>query len=189
MKCTECGSTMTKKIGDHPYAESGLPHVILRNVAEYRCPKDGTEFVELERVAQLHRLIAEILSDKPARLMPGEVRFLRDHMALNNRQFAQLLGVTESQSSRWVSATNPEQMNLAAEYFLRALATMGPITLVTDDAAVTQIGKMEGGKFVELVAHGFGKLPPRDAPTQALATAIRRTSSSDWKAETQLATV
>ncbi len=110
-------------------------------------------------------------------------------MTLNNRQFALLLGVTESQSSRWVSTTNPEQMNLAAEYFLRTLATMGPITLATDEAAVTKIGKMEGGKFVEHVAHGFGKLPPRDAPTKAVSTTIRRTSSSDWKAETQLAAV
>ncbi len=48
---------MNKKVVDHPYTENGLPHVILRNVVEYRCPKDDTEFVEIERGAQLHRLL------------------------------------------------------------------------------------------------------------------------------------
>jgi putative zinc finger/helix-turn-helix YgiT family protein len=180
IECIKCGSTMEKKVADHVYLESGMDHVILRNIPQYKCPECDEEHIEIERPAQLNRLLAEIIANKPARLIPSEVRFLRDHLGLTNRHFAVLLGVTESQASRW---TTTDPMGTSAEYFLRVLATMGPVVLATDEAAKVEIGKMDNGKFVANVAHTIGALPSKDAEAKAMPMRFRRTGNSDWKTE------
>lgn len=164
---------MRVSIADHPYLEGGLPHVVLGDVKKYRCPKDDAALVEFERMGQLNRLLAEIFADKPSRLLPSEVRFLRDHLELSNRDFARVFGVLESQSSRWTSTTHPEQMSLAAEHFLRALASLGPIELETDVEGMTKI--VASGNVV------LGKLPPRDASQETLPVKLRFVKSRrDW---------
>jgi hypothetical protein len=45
-----------------------MDHVILRNVPHLTCPKCGTERVEIDRPAQLHRLLAEVLRTPPSKL-------------------------------------------------------------------------------------------------------------------------
>lgn len=166
VKCTTCEGVMRASIADRPYLVGGLPHVVLGNVTTHRCPRDGASFVEIERIGQLHRLLAEILANKPARLLPSEVRFLRDHLELSNRDFARVFGVLESQSSRWTSTAHPEQMSLAAEHFLRALAPMAPIELETDAEGMTRIVALSA-------AIVGGKFPPRDAEQETMPVKLR----------------
>ena len=165
---------MRSSTSDHPYLEGGLPHVVLVDVTHHRCSRDGVKFVEFERIAQLHRLLAEILANKTVRFLPSEVRFLRDHLELSNRDFARVFGVLESQSSRWTSTAHPEQMSLAAEHFLRTLAPMAPIELKTDDDGMTKIS----APHAALVG---GKFPPRDAPQKTLPMKLRFVKSRrEW---------
>lgn len=170
MKCTECGNAMTQTIGDHIYRESGMSHVVLRNVPMYDCESCGAHRVVIERMAQLHRLLAHIIATKPARLVPSEVRFLRDHLELTNRDFATLMGVSETQASRWTSA---EPIGVPAERFLRVIATMGPIVIGAGPPTV-KLGKIKDGEFIAL--------PSKDEEAKEMPVRIRRTLS-DWKQE------
>jgi DNA-binding transcriptional regulator YiaG len=178
MKCTECGNAMTKSVGDHVYRESGMDHVILRNVVKYDCESCGAKRVQIERMAQLHRLLAHIIATKPARLLPSEVRFIRDHLELSNRDFAMVMGVSETQASRWTSS---EPIGVPAERFLRMLATMGPIVLAAGASSVT-LGRIKDNEFVADVRATLGALPSKDEPVKEMPVRIRRTAN-DWKAE------
>lgn len=114
---------MTKTVGDHVYRESGMDHVVLRNITKYTCPEDGRVLVQIPAIGKLHRTMALAIAEKPARLVPSEVRFLRNHLELSNTQFADIMGVSPTQSSRW---TTSEPIGPQAERFLRMLAVLGP---------------------------------------------------------------
>jgi DNA-binding transcriptional regulator YiaG len=174
MKCIECGHALTKSVSDHMYRESGMDHVILRNVAKYDCENCGAARVEIVRMAQLHRLLAEILVRKTTRLVPSEVRYLRDFLDLTNRTFAVLMGVTESQASRWTSATSGEQMSTTAEHLLRMLTTLGPSILTSVEPASLP---------TKPIADMLRALPPRDAEAIKETMRLRR-GAKDWIAET-----
>ena len=183
MKCTKCGSTMIKSIGDHVYRESGMDHVILRNITKYHCETCGTKNVQIVAMAQLHRLLAELIARKPARFVPSEVRFIRDHLELSNKDFAVLMGVTEAQASRWTSS---EPIGVLAERFLRMLATFGPVVLASRNTPAVVLGKVKGGEFVADVAETLHRLPSKDEPVKEVPIKVRR-SNSDWRLEPQIA--
>lgn len=175
MKCTECGNAMTKSVGDHAYRESGMEHVILRGVTKYDCESCGAKRVTIVAMAQLHRLLAEMIARKPARLVPSEVRFVRDHLELSNKDFAIIMGVTETQASRWTSS---EPIGVPAERFLRTLATLGPLVLASRTAPVVEMLPAKG--IVEMLSH----LPSKDEEVREVPIRVRR-NTSDWKAEAQ----
>jgi len=79
----------------------------------------------------LHRAIAHAIAIKPTRLMPKEVRFLRDHLDLGNKEFAELMGVSPEQASRWTS----DPIGVPAERLLRLIAVMGPDTIAARTAS------------------------------------------------------
>src|SRR5215216_60908 len=106
MKCIECGNAMTKTVGDHLYIESGLDNVVLHNITKLHCESCGAKRLQIAAMGKLHNAIALAIASKPARLEPQEVRFLRDHLELSNKDFAELMGVSEHQASRWVSTTS-----------------------------------------------------------------------------------
>jgi Zn finger protein HypA/HybF involved in hydrogenase expression len=74
MKCTDCGNVMTKSVGDHVYRESGMDHVVLCNTATYTCESCGAKRVQIVAMAQLHRALASVLAQKPARLVSSRPR-------------------------------------------------------------------------------------------------------------------
>jgi putative zinc finger/helix-turn-helix YgiT family protein len=112
---------------DHLYTESGLPNVLILE-AEFRvCPKCGEEERVLPRIAQLHRVIAEAVAQKVARLTGAEIRFLRKHLGWSGEDFAAVMGVTPSTVSRWEN--EHESMGATAERLLRLMALRGkPVT-------------------------------------------------------------
>jgi DNA-binding transcriptional regulator YiaG len=178
MKCTECGNAMTKSVGDHVYRESGMDHVTLKNITKYSCESCGAKRLQIVAIGQLHQLLAGLIAKKPARLMPSEVRFIRDHLELSNRDFAVLMGVTETQASRWTSS---EPIGVPAERFLRILAVLGPVTLAQRNLPeVEMLSLLPTKGLIETLGH----LPSKDEPVTKVEINIRR-SSSDWKSEPQ----
>ena len=121
MKCPECRKAEMKiEHRDHRYIESGLPNVVLLGL-EYRvCPSCGEEERIMPRLAQLHRVIAEALAEKRARLTGAEIRFLRKHLGWSGGDFAEVMGVRGESVSRWENEKEP--MGSTAERLLRLMA-------------------------------------------------------------------
>jgi len=181
MKCTECGNVMTKSVGDHVYRESGMDHVVLRNTTTYTCESCGAKRVQIVAMAQLHRAIASVLAHKPARLIPSEVRFLRDYLELTNKGFAALMGVTEHQASRWTS-TDP--MGVPAEHFLRMLTTLGPIALASDEPAEVALKPPTTEVLFRSLGDTLKSFPSRSEGATTLQIRAQRVRS-DWSAVVQ----
>jgi putative zinc finger/helix-turn-helix YgiT family protein len=70
-------------------------------VTVYRCGSCGEELVSIPRLAELHRALASAVISKHAMLTAEEVRFLRTHLDKSSEEFAQLVGVSREQVSRW----------------------------------------------------------------------------------------
>ena len=177
MKCTECGNAMTKSVGDHVYRESGMDHVILRGVTKYTCETCGAERVSILAIDSLHRTLALAIANKPTRLIPSEVRFLRDYLDLSNKEFAELMGVSPEQASRWTTTDN---VGVPAERFLRVLVVMGPDALAARSAASGEmpVVSIETAELVRTLKH---LPPPSSAPSDA-PIRLRR-QSSHWMSE------
>lgn len=121
MKCPECNEAeMRVTHRDHAYAESGLPNVVLVGLEFHTCPRCGEEERVMPRLAQLHRLIAERVAEKEARLTGAEIRFLRKHLGWSGEDFAGVMGVRPETVSRWEN--EKEAMGPAAERLLRLMA-------------------------------------------------------------------
>jgi DNA-binding transcriptional regulator YdaS (Cro superfamily) len=108
------------------------------------------------------------------------VRFIRDHLELSNKDFAILMGVSETQASRWTSS---EPIGVPAERFLRMLATMGPVVLAAGTPSVT-LGKIKDAELVSDVRSTLANLPSKDEPAKELPFRVRR-NSAGWKIELQ----
>ncbi|MBI4508810.1 MAG: type II toxin-antitoxin system MqsA family antitoxin [Deltaproteobacteria bacterium] len=120
MKCSECGATMKVTHRDHRYTECGLPNVILAGLEFRTCQKCGEEERVMPRLTALHRMIAEAVAEKPARLTGAEVRFLRKHLGWSGEDFANVMGVRQETVSRW--ETEKERMGVVSERLLRLMA-------------------------------------------------------------------
>lgn len=197
MKCLECGNAMTKSVGDHVYRESGMDHVILRNITKLHCESCGAKRVQIPAIAQLHRALANAIARKPARLVPSEVRFLRDHLELTNTEFAALMGVSSHQTSRWTSS---DPIGVPAERFLRLLATLGPELVkpaVSDESegdplkiTAETVGIARAGfaqEAIEGVAQVIHHLPPPSAEAKTVKIGLRRASGGSWKQDSATA--
>ena len=64
------------------------------------CPVCKAEAPIIPRVGELHRVIADILSRKPAPLRGEEIRFLRKNMGISARRLAAVLSITPETLSR-----------------------------------------------------------------------------------------
>ena len=190
MKCPKCESTMKKIVGDHLYRESGMDHVILRNIAQYVCEEDGSAFVQIPAIAQLHRTLALAIAEKRARMIPSEVRFLRDHLGVSNTQFAELMGVTPTQSSRW---TTSETIGLQAERLLRLLVAFGPervkaateATLFVSSATTQKARAQVAEETLGDVANVIHRLLSSSPEARAVEIGLRR-SGTGWKQDAAL---
>jgi putative zinc finger/helix-turn-helix YgiT family protein len=105
---------------DHVYTESGLPNVVLLGLEFRRCPNCGEEERVMPRLAQLHRVIAEAIAEKVARLTGAEIRFMRKHLGWSGEKFADVMGVRTETVSRWENEKEP--MGVVSERLLRLMA-------------------------------------------------------------------
>jgi putative zinc finger/helix-turn-helix YgiT family protein len=119
MKCDMCGAQMKSGRENYLYDESGLDSVTLMNVEMRRCPECGEYEVDIPRIDELHRLIAQTVASKESRLTPQEIRFLRKYLGFSGVDFARTLDVTPETVSRW--ETGKKQMSPVAERALRLM--------------------------------------------------------------------
>lgn len=85
----------------------------------------GEKFAFIPCIQELHKLIAEALLKQEDQLSGREIRFLRKHMGLKAKDFANELGVRNVTVSRWESGDFPPSESL--DRFIRLLyaARMG----------------------------------------------------------------
>jgi putative zinc finger/helix-turn-helix YgiT family protein len=119
MKCESCGARMKSGRENYHYTECGLDAVTLLNVEVRRCPECGEYEVEIPRMEELHRLIAQEAASKVPRLAPQEIRFLRKYLGFSGVDFAATLDVTPETVSRWETGKKP--MSPVAERALRLM--------------------------------------------------------------------
>jgi DNA-binding transcriptional regulator YiaG len=84
------------------FKASGLPDIYLEDGYEYRETSEGKALV-IHKVEALFETIGQAVAQK-LNLSAAEVRFLRKHMDLSQKQLADILGVTEQTVSLWERA-------------------------------------------------------------------------------------
>ena len=107
MQCVVCGATMATRPENYRYTESGLPHVILQDVAISRCPQCGETEVAIPQIEDLHRAVAHALLRKPTRLTAEEIRYLRTSLGWSSTALAAHMGTTPETVSRWQHGATP----------------------------------------------------------------------------------
>jgi len=153
MHCTHCHHVMHKeRLPAYAYDLSGLSNVVVHNVEQFQCPSCSGKAVTFHAIEALHHALARALITKETRLTAQEVRFLREHLEMTNQAFARALGVTEHQSSRWMSGA---PMNSSAEHLLRLLvASRVGLAMVKRAVAVVSQGIREGQSKLDARRHG-----------------------------------
>ena len=89
------------------YRECGLDNVYLVNgftVDE----EDGEEYVSIDDIHGLHRLIAKQIVDKTTAMTGAEYRFLRIEMNLSQKTIGELFGVDAQTVARWEKGKNEQ---------------------------------------------------------------------------------
>lgn len=100
--CVECGAVTKYKINTYQYKECGLNNVYLKNVEVEECTK--CNFAKppfISNIITLHEIIGHRIALQPFPLSGAEVRFLRKHLGLASRTFANWLRIAVSTLSRW----------------------------------------------------------------------------------------
>lgn len=126
--CLECGAVMNEDVGPRRYG--GSIGVIIEGVLVRRCPACGEEEVVYRNFDQLHEAIAHSIALGPARLNPGEIRFLRKFLGLTGTRLATALGVTPETVSRWENEDGTQSMGQSAERLLRMIV-LGSVDINT----------------------------------------------------------
>jgi len=125
MTCPTCGYKGEVHIGEYHYIESGLQNVWLNGVEIFNCSQCGENFAFIPCVQELHKLIAQILLEQENQLSGREIRFLRKHMGMKSKDFANNLGVRPVTISRWESGDYPPSKSFDKFIRLFYAANMG----------------------------------------------------------------
>jgi putative zinc finger/helix-turn-helix YgiT family protein len=91
------------------FVESGLPNVYLAGIRYFVCEECGQQTAEIPAVEKLMRAIARTIVETEAQLSGAEIRFLRKRLRKKAVEFAQIVGVTPEQVSRWENGSNPPE--------------------------------------------------------------------------------
>ena len=120
MQCTHChNADVALTSVDGPFTPN-LPGVVADGLLHGVCGACGETFLGVPKLAGLTALIVGRVLEKPWRLAPDEVRWLRLSMGLSGEGLAATLGVTPSQLSRWEHGAAPT--SALADRLLRMVA-------------------------------------------------------------------
>lgn len=157
-RCPECGKQLRIRSNQkYRYLESGLDNVTLTGIRVIRCAKCDVDFPEIPNIRGLHRIIASLLAQKPARLTGAEFRFLRKEMGLKATELAKLLGTTNVTISRW--ETGGRSISSVADRLLRLLYSLHTV----------QAGRaVEPAKFVKVFLDTLQRIVPSAHPGESL---------------------
>jgi putative zinc finger/helix-turn-helix YgiT family protein len=125
MNCTLCGAETTRRRATNKnpyrYTFSGLKNVLLCGIDVRICTSCKAESPIIPAVGELHRIIADTLSRKPAPLAGEEVRFLRKNIGIPAKKLAALLGMAPETLSR-VENGKTRGLPVAQEHLVRLMA-------------------------------------------------------------------
>lgn len=119
--CLQCGAAMRTAPENVKYDACGLPNVTLVGVEVSRCPSCGEYEIAIPRIEELHQVIATAIIEKPQRLTPPEIRYLRKYLGLSGVDFAARMGVDPATVSRWERESSKQRMSVLAERLLRLM--------------------------------------------------------------------
>ena len=100
------------------YRECGLDNVYLVNGFTVDA-EDGEEYVSIDDIHGLHRLIAKQIVDKTTAMTGAEYRFLRIEMNLSQKTIGELFGVDAQTVARWEKGKN--ELPKMADVLIRAV--------------------------------------------------------------------
>jgi putative zinc finger/helix-turn-helix YgiT family protein len=121
-QCYECGSTdQTTKVEPRRMKLAGGWSISVEDTIVTRCNACGEEAIGYQAPGQLMKAIAAVVVNKRKRLAGPEIRFLRAERSAE--EFAQLLGVTTGQLSRWEN--DHETIGVANDRAVRLLSKLG----------------------------------------------------------------
>lgn len=110
-----------KATSSHPFQffRSGLSNVYLTGIAYAVC-RCGMREASYPLPLKMMSTLAKLVFEKTTRLTPLEIRFLRKSLGKDHKGFAQLVGVTVTQVSRWENGKS--KPSNSAEKLIRCLA-------------------------------------------------------------------
>jgi len=120
-RCGVCGEAMETRRENYKYDGSGLDNVTLAGIEVRHCPKCGNRVALIPEIDGLHKVIAMSLVEKPSRLLPKEIRFLRKWLGLSSQDMAQKIGVDRSTWSKYESVKDSQPMGRQTERLLRLM--------------------------------------------------------------------
>jgi putative transcriptional regulator len=131
IKCPNCHLKGKTHKGEYHYTESGLQNVWLMGVEIFECDC-GENFAFIPCAQELHKLIAEILLKQESQLSGREIRFLRKHMGMKSKDFANEVGVRPVTVSRWENGDSAPSESLDRLIRLVYAARMGLGEIATE---------------------------------------------------------
>ena len=126
MQCVDCDASIRVRHNQTvAYDFGGLPDVSLCGIDVRVCDNGHRDYV-LPKRDELHQALTHALVVKPTRLMPCEVKFMRQHLGWSQAAFATRMGVAPESASRWESGAI--MMAPTAERLLRLMVlTLKPL--------------------------------------------------------------
>lgn len=116
MICLICGEgTLTTTTSDVEYM--GGHDIWVSDVPVHRCDSCGEDLTELASLTELNARVAQEVARRPGRLMPQDIKLLRQHLDWSAKDFAQHFSVDPATVSRW--ETGSQSMAVQVEKLLR----------------------------------------------------------------------
>ena len=104
------------------FVGSGLPNVYLIGIKYKVCKVCEAQAADIPAIKQLMQVIARAVVESETPLTGPEIRFLRKRLGKKASEFGRLIGVTETQVSRWENEHNPPERS--ADKLIRVFYSM-----------------------------------------------------------------
>jgi DNA-binding transcriptional regulator YiaG len=105
----------------HHYTECGLDNVFLGSGVTLGVEPGYGQTFAIEKMAGLHRAIADSLISQARTLNGAEFRFLRLELDLSQRRLAEMLSTNEQSVAKWEKAREKPVANRSADRLLRLI--------------------------------------------------------------------
>jgi YgiT-type zinc finger domain-containing protein len=158
MLCDICKGEMIERVATektpYKYEMSGLDNVHLIGLRVLVCSKCEVEAPIIPRMAELHKVIANIIVKQPYRLRGKEIRFLRKNAGFPANKFAALLGVDPSHLSRVENEKKGKPLGPGTDRLVRTIAVMAN----EGEDAIEMLLRLADEPAVSRVKHPMFKL-------------------------------